>query len=73
MRVLDDISAGVSTHLSGPANISKMIQRQRLQDLPAAPLTTAELLGAIPCQFRVSKTGERFLLYDFHDDPAYNL
>ena len=34
-RVLDDIPARVSAHFSNPTNISKMIQRQRLQDLPA--------------------------------------
>ena len=33
MRVLDDILKGVSVHLSGPTNISKMIQHQRLQNL----------------------------------------
>ena len=49
-----------------------MIQRQRLQDLPAASCMTAEL-GAIPCKFRVSNKDESFLLYDSHDDPACNL
>ena len=72
LRVLDDIPATVSAHLPAASNLTKMVQHQRLQDLPPAPRMTAEL-GTIPCKFRISKKVENFLLYDSHDDPPYNL
>lgn len=69
---LDGVAEGVLAKLPDRLNARKMIQRQRLRNLPAAPRTIDEL-GEIPDKFRITKKGESFLIYDSLEDEDYDL
>ena len=71
-RVLSDVVVGLSAEAAGRLptadKIKRTIQRVRNRNeaFPAAPGNVNNL--RIPHQFRVTGTGERFLLYDNHED-----
>lgn len=70
--MLQDVSDPVAALLPGPLSIRKMIQRERLQELPTNPTTIADL-ERIAEEFRVTTAGALFLIYDSVEDERYNL
>lgn len=50
--------------------LRKRVSRTRLRNLPSAPLTIHDL-REIPVEFQNTLSGERFLLYDSHEDEEY--
>uniref|UniRef100_A0ABD2VWZ0 MULE transposase domain-containing protein n=1 Tax=Trichogramma kaykai TaxID=54128 RepID=A0ABD2VWZ0_9HYME len=70
MRLLQDVPLPVLAELPDRENVKQIIQRERKKNVPANPRTLEELLD-IPDQFRKTKVGEPFLIYDsFEDENA---
>ncbi|PSN31746.1 hypothetical protein C0J52_24469 [Blattella germanica] len=66
-RELERVPSEVLPHLPLRESLKRTINRRRQQHLPANPKAIAEL-RAIPNEFRVTRSGESFLMYDTYDD-----
>lgn len=72
MRRLRDVSSGVLSELPDQTNINHIIQRERSWKIPRNPKILDEL-HVIPDNFRKTKVGEPFFIYDSFEDEHYNL
>lgn len=70
LRELQDAPSSILAQLPNRVNIVKSIQRERLKNMPSNP-RVIEDLQKVPDKFQLTKTGEKFLVYDsFCDDDC---
>ena len=65
-NTLPSLPVGVIAHLPERENMKKSMRTARRRNLPSNPKTITEL-GYIPERFRLTLTGDRFLLRDSND------
>lgn len=73
LQILSDaqnLPANVDAYVPNMLSLRRTIQRDRAQKLPPNP-TILDELQEIPAEFRITKSGDDFLLYDSFDDRTW--
>lgn len=67
----ENLPTNVAAHMPNMLSMKRTLQRERAKKLPTNPESIEDLLE-IPGEFRVTKNGEDFLMYDSFEDRTWN-